>query len=318
MDNVLKKEELIILYEKFGSIKNVATYLNIKYNTLHYYFKKYKIGNYKCKGTALTKEELIELHNKFGSITKIAAELSFSYATIRSWFEYYNITINTSNMNIYHELRDTPMSAQQISVLIGSMLGDGCFRKSSKCKNALLEISHCEKQLPYLKWKHDLMRPYSRPIKLHEVAGPKIICNRLTNISNFYRFHTIVHPDITNLFYTYYRSGFKGVNTSLVDNVNLLAMAIWFGDDGTIQRDNKGVPKLCNICTNSFTYKEHLILVDIVKKFFEGTIKIVKRDSDYIDGKHYFMIQMTGKRHVCAFLELIKTILPECIHYKLS
>jgi hypothetical protein len=318
MNNRFNKNELIKLYNKFNSIKDIAIYLNIKYNTLHYYFKKYRIGNYSCRGTALTKEELIELYTKFGSITKVAAELSYSYATIRSWYEYYNISVAKSNMNIYHELRSTPMSKQQLSVLIGSMLGDGCLRKSSKCKNALLEISHCEKQLPYLRWKHGLLRPFSRPIKIHETEGKKIICGREVNNSNFYRFYTIVHPDITELFIAYYRKGLKGVNTSLINKTDLIAMGVWFSDDGTIQRDKKGVPKMCNICTNSFTYKEHLVLVEIVKKFFNGTIKIVKRNVEYNGNREYFMIQMTKKKHVCDFLDLIKLVLPECIYYKLS
>lgn len=319
LDNVFTREELLELYERFSSIKDISEYLNIRYNTLHYYFKKYKIGNYKCRGTDLSKEELIDLHNKLGSITKVAASLTYSYATVRSWYEYYGIITNKSNMNIYHEIKEIPMNQQQISVVLGSLLGDGYVRKASKCKNALLEISHCEKQLPYLKWKHDILRPFSRPIKQTEKEGKKFICGREVNISNFYRFNTIVHPDITNIFNKYYRKGLKGVDSAIIDDIDLIAMSIWFSDDGTIKRDRNGAPIMCNICTNSFTYDEHVILVRAVQKFFKGTTKIVSKHVEYNgENREYFMIQMTGKKHVCDFLNTMKLILPECIHYKLS
>lgn len=313
-----KKRELEELYIKHQSIKKVAAVLNVKYNTLYYYFRKYKIGNYTGIGPSITKKELIKLHNRYGSITKVAANVSKSYATIRSWYSYYNIIMNKSNMSIFHELRNTPMSLVHKSVVIGSLLGDGHLRIVSHSKNALLEVSHCEKQRQYLEWVHDLMQPFSRPVKFKDKSTKKIIGDYEVNASNFYRFCTINHPDITDIFKKYYRKGLKGVNSSIIEKVDLLAMGIWFCDDGSIRRRN-GSPDMCSIATNSFTYKEHLTLVKIVRKFFDGTIKIYKINNMYKGEKRsYYMLYMLGKKQVNKFLDMIKLVLPECIYYKLS
>lgn len=313
-----KKEELEELYNKYGSIKKVANFLNMKYNTLHYHFKKYKIGNYTNRGPAMSKEELVELHNIHGSITKVAASLLKSYATIRAWYSYYDIVVNKSNMTIFQELRNTPMTKTHKSVVIGSLLGDGHLRIVSHSKNALLEISHCEKQRQYLEWVHSLMKPFARPIKLKEKATKKLIGDCEVNASNFYRFCTINHPDITDIFKKYYRNGLKGVDRSIIDKVDLLAMSIWFGDDGSVRRRN-GSPDSCSIATNSFTYDEHLVLVKIVRKFFKGTIKIYKTSKWYKGEKRfYYVLYMLGKKQVNEFLDTIKLVLPTSIYYKLS
>lgn len=318
MINRYSKEELERLYNEYGSIKEISKFLKVKYNTLYYYFKEYKIGNYTNRGPAMSKDELVKLHEKHGSITKVAAHISKSYATIRAWYSYYGIIINESNMTIFHELRNTPMTQVHKSIIIGSLLGDGHLRLPSHAKNALLEISHCEKQLGYLKWIHGLLQPFSRPIKQTETMGKKMLGDMEINNSNFYRFWTITHPDITEIFKKYYRKGLKGVNETIIDRVDLLAMTTWFVDDGSIRRRN-GQPDMCTIATNSFTYKEHLVLVEIVRKFFKGTIKIYQVSSYYKGEKRlYYMLYMLGKKYVNEFLNMIKLVSPECMHYKLS
>lgn len=318
MINRYSKEELEKLYDEYGSIKEIAKFLNVKYNTLHYHFKEYKIGNYTSRGPAMSKEELVKLHEDHGSITKVAVHLSRSYATIRAWYSYYDIIVNKSNMTIFHEIRNTPMTNVHKSIVIGSLLGDGHLRLVPHSKNALLEISHCEKQRQYLQWTHDLLRPFSRPIQFKDKACKKYIGTKLINASNFYRFWTIAHPDITDVFKKYYRKGLKGVDESIIDKVDLLAMSTWFADDGSITRKN-GSPDACSIATHSFTYKEHLVLVEVVRKFFKGTIRIYEVSNYYKGEKRtYFRLQMMKKKCVNDFLDMIKLVLPECIHYKLS
>lgn len=314
------KNQLNSLYEQHGSIKAVAKFLDLPYSTIHYHFKEYKIGNYKNRGIGITKEDLVELHDKYGSITKVASAISKNYATVRSWYSFYNIVINDSNMNVFQELRKTPMNQLHKSVVLGSMLGDGCLRKVSHSKNALLEISHCEKQIEYLKWKKHILDPFSRPIVLKEIANPqKEVCGHLVNASNFYRFHTIAHEDITKIYDKYYRDGSKGISIDIINDIDLVSTCIWFSDDGSIQRNNKGEPNHCSIATNSFSYKEQLILVEALRRFFGGKIKI-KEHGGYYKGikREDFVIDMSGKEEINKFLDMIKLVLPECIHYKLS
>jgi hypothetical protein len=314
----IKKSVLKKLYKELGSVYRIAEKLGEHPSSIYYYIDKYGIDISKNR-FPYTKDELIMLHKKYGSITKIAAILSKPYSTVRYWYKQFDMIVNQSSMTIFHELRNTPIEQTQKSVLIGSMLGDGGMWLAPHCKNARLYVCHCEKQLGYLKWVHGLLQPFVRPIVQTEKAGKKMIGNNIVNGSNFYRFYTIAHPDITDIFHRYYSKGLKRVNNTIIDKVDLLAMSIWFGDDGSIQRNKKYEPVSCSIATNSFTYKEHLILVGIVHKFFNGTIRIARQGGYYKGEKRKdYHLEMSGKKHVDDFLNIIKFVLPECIHYKLS
>lgn len=314
----VKKGTLKRLYNELGSVYKVAERLGESPSSIYNYIHKYGIDISK-KRFPYTKEELIKLHTEHGSITKVATALSRPYSTVRHWYNAFDIIVNKSGMTIFQEIRNTPMYQTQKSVLVGSMLGDGGLWLAPHSKNARLYVCHCEKQLGYLKWIHELLQPFVRPIVQTEKAGKKTIGDHVVNGSNFYRFYTIAHPDITELFHQYYREGLKGIDTTIIDKVDLLAMSIWFSDDGSIRRNRKGEPSGCSIATNSFTYKEHLILVEVVRKFFGGTISI-KRQGGHYKGKRRedYILSMTGKEYVVQFLDMIKLILPECIHYKLS
>jgi hypothetical protein len=53
-----------------------------------------------------------------------------------------------------HSELSTPLTDEQHSVIIGSLLGDGGMR----CKrNALLEINHCAAQRSYVDWKYTIL-----------------------------------------------------------------------------------------------------------------------------------------------------------------
>lgn len=312
------KSDLERLYKELGSAYKVAERLGEQPSSVYYYLNKYNIDINRNR-FPYTKEELVVLYSKYGSIVKIAAALSKPYSTVRYWYSELSIPIKKSGMTIFHEVRNTPMEATQKDVLIGSMLGDGGFWLAPHCKNARLYISHCEKQLGYLKWIHGLLQPFSRPITQIEKAGKKTIGDSVVNCSNFYRFYTIAHPDITEVFHKYYKNGLKSVDSTIIDRVNLLAMCIWFGDDGSIRRDRRGHPISCSIASNSFTYKEQLILIEIVRNFFKGTIRIAEQGGYYMGNKRTdYYLDMGGKNHVEEFLDIVKFVLPECIHYKLT
>lgn len=312
--NKIKAHDIKSLYKELRSVCKVADRLGVSPSSVYYYIDRYNIDLDKSR-FPYSKDELIKLHDRYGSITKVAANLNRSYSTVRHWYSSLDIVVNKSGMTVFQEIRNTDMTNIQKSAVIGSMLGDGGLWLAPHSKNARLYVCHCEKQLPYLKWLHDIFNPFSRPIKQTEKQGKKFICGREVNNSNFYRFYTIAHPYITSVFRYYYREGLKGVDSTIVDKVDLLAMSIWFADDGTIQRGRDRLPFMCDICTNSFTYKENRILVDVVRKFFSGKIKIIPHSGKE---REDYMIRMNGKREVIEFLDLIKTVLPICIHYKLS
>lgn len=309
------KEELMQLYDSCGSIEKVAEFINRAYSTVNRWFNVYKINRGRRQIT-ISKEHLVGLYKKNKSIGKVAAELSKSYSTVRYWFKKYEIETQESCMTVYQEIRNIPMSVLQKSIVLGSLLGDGTLRLASHSKNAYLKISHCEKQQGYLFWKKKLLDPFSRPVILSQKAKHKIIDGRPAYSTDLYEFRTIVHPDITHYYRQYYLGKHKHIlDSSVVDSLDLMALSIWFADDGSVYVDKRNGTVSCSIATNSFNYEEQVILKNAVSKFFQGTISISKQSGKDRDD---MLLRMFGTKKLIDFLFMISSILPDCIHYKLG
>lgn len=262
-----------------------------------------------------TEEYLTYLYEKYWSIGKVAAQLGKPYSTIRYWYNKYNIEIQPSCMTVFQEIRNTPMSDNQKSIVLGSLLGDGCLKLAPHSKNARLVTGHSITQLNYLSWKNDVLRPFSRGVKLDQKAKEKVIAGRTCYSKDFYRFHTIAHQDITNFYKRYVKNHKKHIVEDIIDELDLIALSIWFADDGSVYRDKRNNNVICSIATNSFSYKEQLILVEALRRFFKGTISISTQGNK---GRDDLYLRLFRNKYTIEFLESIMSVLPECIHYKLS
>lgn len=262
----------------------------------------------------MEKDDFIEIYNKLGSIGKTAAYFGKPYNTVRYLCKKYDLEIQPSCMTIFQEVRETPMTKEQKSIVLGSVLGDGCIKLAPHSKNARLTIGHSITQLEYLRWKREKLIPFSREIKIDQKAKTKIIAGREVNSKDFYKFFTIAHPDITYFHKRYVVAGRKKIDSGIIDELDLISLAIWFADDGSVYVDKRNNVPTCSLATNSFNYNEQLILVEALRKFFSGTIKI---DVQGNSGRDDLYIRMYRTAEIKTFLGLISAILPECIHYKL-
>lgn len=263
-----------------------------------------------------SKDELIRLYISCGSIGKVAAMLSRAYSTVRYWFKKYDIETQESCMTVYQEIRKTPLSDLQKSVVLGSVLGDGTLRLAPHSKNAYLKIGHCEKQRKYLGWKKKILDPFSRPVVLSQKAQQKIIDGKKAYSTDQYEFRTIVHPDITYYYRTYYSKNHKHIlGNDIINSLDLTALAIWFADDGSVYVDKRNGVVSCTIATNSFDYTEQVILKKAVSKFFQGTINIRPQGNK---DRNDMLLRMYGTKKLVDFLFMISSILPTNIHYKLG
>ena len=113
----------------------------------------------------------------------------------------------------------------QLSVIIGSILGDGYIRIIKGRKDAFLEINHSIKAKEYVDWKYSILKNIC-------VSGPKkrIIDERRTA----YRFYTKQHGEISALLEKFYKNGRKIIPSSL--KLDPIILAIWFMDDGSKSR----------------------------------------------------------------------------------
>jgi len=118
-------------------------------------------------------------------------------------------------------------SAQQEMVL-GTMFGDGCLKPSGR--GALYYVSHGDKQKDYFDFKVRELRgvPHS----------PERVYVHKTNGGKYYQI-SFRDPYFGLLYELFYPDGKKLISGSMVRSLTDRALAFWYGDDGSTERDNR-------------------------------------------------------------------------------
>lgn len=255
--------------------------------------------------------KLINVYKEMnGNIFDVAAEFRVSVQTIMASLKKYKIDF-VKPKHIYSDLKRTGFSKFQRSLLIGSTLGDGHLEKRGHLKNALFRTEHSVKQIEWLKWKYDNLKPFTTSNIWTRDRGRKALMpdghgkKKLYNISNVVSMSTNTHPYLTILHNEFYKNRKKVVPFDfLKEEFDLVSMAVLIGDDGSL-----GANGLI-ICTDSFMKKEVLFLMDLFKNFFSGKITITINKND-------FRIRLCSVHKEDCFIQELYKILPKCMHYKL-
>lgn len=149
----------------------------------------------------------------------ISEGLDSSMKRIRSWRLRYEIETVAK-----HDRLGLPKIEGELrSILIGSMLGDGriAFRKNA----SHYEERHAPNQKEYLEWKQEKWGKWS--------SGE--LTTAMSREFTSYIFRTHAHPmlnEYRDLFYEERDKGWKVVKYDVVDQVDELAFAMWYLDDG--------------------------------------------------------------------------------------
>lgn len=185
-------------------------------------------------------------------------------------------------------------------LLIGSLLGDGCFCSVGKyTKNMCLSIAHSEKQKEYLKYKWGILNNYNLVSSISEY---RLNNKRYSHELVGYRFKSKLHPIFTDIRNKYYDSnGHKRVFKEFVKDIDALGLAIWYMDDGYVTKNS------CILSTCSFTLEEQSLLANILLDKFDLHFTVGKNDNSmYLRAKDF-----------SKFVELIKDYIIPSMQYKL-
>lgn len=125
----------------------------------------------------------------------------------------------------------TPFHEQ---VVYGSILGDGSMRYASD-HNVVLRIGHGMKQDEYCQWKEQLFNG--------------LIGHSRTNSRGGHSFDTIPMYELAQIYEYGYKDGKKHLSSQLIDRLAPPAVAIWYMDDGTFDKDRQN---RCSICAVGF------------------------------------------------------------------
>lgn len=144
---------------------------------------------------------------------------------VQSWRKRFGIEAQTR----WSRQVVSPIQGKLLSLLIGSMLGDGRLSCPSRHTTRYQE-NHADNQLDYLKWKVAQWGSWARPIK-------PVVWTTDGKDYPGHRFHTVSHPYLNEwqaLFYDSRGPGGKRLIPRVVDLVDEFALAIWYLDDGSV------------------------------------------------------------------------------------
>ena len=192
-----------------------------------------------------------------------------------------------------------PFSAEQISIVKGSLLGDGCLHTAwpGTSKNYVFSKMHSVKQKEYIEWVHERLQPFAHnPLRLYEPT--KSI-----------RLRTISHSALTVLRQVFYPNGKKILPYDIADIIaDSLALAVWFMDDGNAIRRG-GVVGGYHLNTQSFNLDEHNRLVRCFSKVHEINANIEKNNG-------YYRLSICQKASREKFKSLAEPFVVDSMRYK--
>ena len=230
---------------------------------------------------------------------QIAEKLGYGpggWSNIYKYCRDYGIAFDFS---INHDLRAVPFTQRQKDIALGSLLGDAYLRPSGTSFS--LSFTHGEKQKAYLDWKREEFQNF--------ITQEDYYCNTREFRGNLptYQIATITHPYLTELHDMCYGSGKKVVTSEWLEQLSPLSLAVWYMDDGSINKRYKTIV----LCTNSFSYDEQVLIIDFLAARFGTVAKIEPRRNNQT------VLRINASQRY-RFLELISPHIPDCMSYKLG
>jgi len=198
-----------------------------------------------------------------------------------------------ANTKAIRLLRDSlTLSPLQKTVLIGTLLGDGCLMPA-QAGNARLQVTHCEAQKELVFWKCDIFKDWTlRP----PFPRPE---------TQSWRFRTISHPELADFRRLFYRGNTKVVPDNITSLLTEpLSLAVWYMDDGGMGRRDSGT---VTFSTHCFSREDIMRLQECLKANFE------MESSIHWDGKgHRLYVPRTSAERLKGLIR--EHVLPCLVH----
>lgn len=195
-------------------------------------------------------------------------------------------------------LKEKKFSKEQLSIITGALLGDGCLHVSWSGNTYRFSKTHSVKQIEYANWTYEKLQPFvlTKPTLYKPVQSLKI--------------RTISHPELTALRAIFYPQGTK-VLPSTIESIirDPLALAVWFMDDGNVMA-TYGSTHGYHLNTQSFTRIENERIAELLRIVWKLRCTVQKNK-----GKYRIYIWSRSKS---AFVQIVREFLLPSMQYKLG
>lgn len=220
--------------------------------------------------------------------------------------EKFNITRDYRGQKLKDYLKAIPpLSKIQKEILIGSLLGDGCLRKTSESGNANAYF------------KYDQMASHSSLVYLvylvfqNRTGTPPSIRYK-ANLTHSYFFRTYRFPVLTHYYNQFYQPDSFGnfkkrVPIQIKKWLTPISLAFWYMEDGS--NESSG----CYFHTQGFQLNDVEFLRQVLNEKFGLQTSLITEKKE---GKNYYRIYIKAQSKP-LLIELIQPYVIECFKYKL-
>lgn len=196
-----------------------------------------------------------------------------------------------------------PLSKEAREVVWGSLFGDGGVYYGTGNRHCCFKVSHSPRQIEYLKWKYQYLKPVVASRIYSVTAWHKRNKKEYTTL----HFTTGALSFFTRLRKIFYPQGKKLLRRKLLNKLTPLGLATWFMDDGTTAVNNRNYPQLfINVC--SCSPEETSYMKDYFQEKFG--IRVLVHGGKY--PRLYF-----NKPNALKFIEIIYPHIIPSMMYKL-
>lgn len=193
-------------------------------------------------------------------------------------------------------------------LILGTLLGDACLVRQTDNFHRL-SLCHSDKQLDYLLCKRKILD------SIFLQSNPNKYITREGHTQ--YHFHSVSHPDLTNIYGLFYRNGRKQVTRRLLNFFSPTSLLFWYLDDGSLIKSSGNS---IIFCTDSFSLSEVKTLKIFLWQKFKIKSSILSSWGTF-GNKFYNRLRLV-KSDSNLFFNLIKQspfypLIPENIRYKI-
>lgn len=183
-----------------------------------------------------------------------------------------NLNTNIISTKIRGMYRIGPHNKDILSIIYGSLLGDGHAEKRLFGVGTRISFQQEETHLKYIYYLHNLLSSAGYCSSNLPVAKKRL--GNKGKVRKTARFHTWTYTSFNFIREKWYINNKKCVPNNIAEYLTPLALAIWIMDDGS--KVSKGL----KLCTNSFTYEECTLLVNALYNNFNLKASIQKAGAE--------------------------------------
>jgi len=205
--------------------------------------------------------------------------------------------------NLHSHKRIGPHNKELLSILFGSLLGDGHAEKRIQGNGTIICFQQEASHVSYLLWLHNLLSDLGYCSK----TIPRITTRlgRKNSIRRIIRFTTWTYSSFNWIHDLWYVDNVKVVPSMIGEYLNPLALSIWIMDDGC--KSGSGL----KLSTNSFSYSDCLLLINVLHINFNLKATI---QSTGVPNQHHIYI---WKESMLILREIVLPHLHSSMKYKL-